>query len=162
MLTASTISRGAVVAGIVLWLQACAAPPKMIIESPPPPPPPPSVQPRPVESRPSVAPVAALMRKAQVEQRAGRLAEAGAVVERALRIDPYDPDLWQSLAVIRLAQGDAAQAEVLASKSNSVANNDPDLQTRNWEIIARARRASGNEKGARNADRRARLYDNRL
>jgi predicted Zn-dependent protease len=76
-----------------------------------------------------------------------------------LRIDPYNSKLWQLLAIIQLKQGAAAQAEVMALKSLSIARNNSPLQQENWIIIARARRLKGDIQGARNANQRASAFD---
>ncbi|HVL35497.1 MAG TPA: tetratricopeptide repeat protein, partial [Burkholderiales bacterium] len=72
---------------------------------------------------------------------AGRLAEAGASLERALRIEPRNPRLWHELARVRLAQGQFAQAEHLAARSNSFAAGDGTLRAQNDKLIAEARAA---------------------
>lgn len=150
--------RGAVAACVVLiGLNACnTAPPKIIIE------PNPSSKAARRQfhaTQPSAALIKALIQTAQGEQRAGDSRRAAATVERALRIDPYNPELWQLLAMIRLQQGDVAQAEVMAAKSNSVVGNNHALQRDNWAIIARARRLKGDVRGARDAQRRAAAFD---
>src|SRR5260370_15926083 len=55
--------------------------------------------------------VAGLMDGARADAAAGRLANAAASLERALRIEPRNPRLWQELPRLRLKQGDYAQAE---------------------------------------------------
>lgn len=145
---------GPIAISIVMGLHGCAVGPLEPEAAPSPVPqsPAPVVQ---GQSHRSRAPVTALMARAQDEQRAGRLELAAVHVERALRIDPYAAGAWQLLAEIRLQQGAAAQAEVMAMKSNGFAFEDRTLQRRNWSIIAQARRLQGNERGARVADRRA-------
>ncbi len=151
--------RGIAAAGLFLiCLHGCVAPPKTDTPAPPPPPVP-TAQEQSEAPQPSAAPVVALIKKAQGERREGRLEQAAASVERALRIDPYDSKLWNLLAAIRLQQGNAAQAEAMASKSNSLARNDRRLQRENWLIIAQARRQRGDEDGAREAEQRARTDD---
>ena len=49
---------------------------------------------------------------------------AAASIERALRIEPRNPRLWQELARVRLKQGQYAQAENVAARSNSWAGDD--------------------------------------
>jgi cytochrome c-type biogenesis protein CcmH/NrfG len=101
-------------------------------------------------------PVGELLAKAELEHSAGQLSQAEATLERAIRIAPKDPVLWQRLAEIRLDQGDAQQAETLARKSNSLVTLDTNLMHRNWQIIAQARRMRGDEEGAQEAEGRAR------
>jgi Flp pilus assembly protein TadD len=101
---------------------------------------PPLVTPAPDAPRENVA-VARLMENARADTRAGRLAEAGASLERALRIEPRNPRLWHELARVRLAQGQFAQAENLAARSNSFAGSDSTLRSQNEQLIAEARAA---------------------
>jgi predicted negative regulator of RcsB-dependent stress response len=95
--------------------------------------------------------VIALMHKAQQQSAAGRLDEARASLERALRIEPHNPVLWQELARVRLDQGQYRQAENLAAKSNVLARTDRYLQAKNWRIIGEARSRRGDLQGAREA-----------
>jgi Tfp pilus assembly protein PilF len=88
---------------------------------------------------------------ARADSAAGRLANAAASLERALRIEPRNPRLWQELARVRLKQGDYAQAESTAARSNSWAGGDHALRAENWRLIAQAREARGDADGARAA-----------
>ena len=116
-------------------LSACAAAPG---PSPAPveqAPPPPSAGPR------ENTAVAGLMESARTDAAAGRLPSAAASLERALRIEPRNPRLWQQLARVRLQQGDFAQAESLAARSNSYAGGDSTLRAENQRIVDEARNA---------------------
>ncbi|HMC36070.1 MAG TPA: tetratricopeptide repeat protein [Myxococcales bacterium] len=95
--------------------------------------------------------IAALMDGARADAAAGRLTNAAASLERALRIEPRNPRLWQELARVRLKQGDYAQAESTAARSNSWAGGDNQLRAENWRLIARARDARGDAEGAKAA-----------
>ena len=95
--------------------------------------------------------IASLLDGARADTAAGRLANAAASLERALRIEPRNPRLWQELARVRLKQGDYAQAESTAARSNSWAGGDSGLRAENWRLIAQAREARGNTEGARSA-----------
>jgi len=97
------------------------------------------------------AAIASLMDGARSDVAAGRLANAAASLERALRIEPRNPRLWQELARVRLKQGDYAQAESTASRSSSWAGSDNALRAENWRLIAHAREARGDAEGARAA-----------
>ena len=52
--------------------------------------------------------IAGLMQSARDDAAAGRLVQAAATLERALRIEPRNPRLWNELARVRLRQGDNA------------------------------------------------------
>ncbi len=95
--------------------------------------------------------IAGLLLGARTDAAAGRLANAAASLERALRIEPRNPRLWQELARVRLKQGDYAQAESTAARSNSWAGSDNALRADNWRLIAHAREARGDAEGARMA-----------
>jgi predicted Zn-dependent protease len=88
---------------------------------------------------------------ARSDAAAGRLSNAAATLERALRIEPRNPRLWQELARVRLQQGDHAQAESVAARSNSWAGSDNILRAENWRLMAQAREARGDSDGARKA-----------
>jgi Tetratricopeptide repeat len=113
-------------------------------------------QPGPRAVTPSSPAVVALLGQAEDHANAGDLESAAASLERAIRIEPRNPLLWYHLATVKLAQQEAAQAEQLAVKSNSLAAGNRLQQSRNWRLIARARQALGDGTGARAAERRAR------
>ena len=115
-----------------LLVTGCAAPPKGPTEQPAPPPPPET----PI-ARESVA-VAGLMESARADAASGRLVQAAASLERALRIEPRNPRLWHELARVRLRQGDTVQASNLAARSNSFAGSDARLRAANQSIIEQA------------------------
>lgn len=95
--------------------------------------------------------IAGLMESARADAAAGRLPNAAASLERALRIEPRNPRLWQELARVRLQQGDYSQAEGLALRSNAWGGADNPLRAENWRLIAQARQARGDADGARKA-----------
>lgn len=103
--------------------------------------------------------VQVLMRRAEDQSRAGDLASAVSSIERGLRIEPRNSELWYRLAALREEQGKHALAESLAVKSNSMAGAyEQSLKRRNWLLIARSRRAQGKETAARDAEREAGRY----
>lgn len=101
-------------------------------------------------------PVLALLTTAQQQQGGGDLNGASSSLERAQRIAPREPQVLFRLAQVRLAQGDAAQAEQFARRALSYANGRPDLQARLWETIAQAREKQGDAAGAATARQNAR------
>lgn len=100
--------------------------------------------------------VVALLEQAEQQANAGELEAAAASLERAIRIDARNPVIWYHLATVRLSQGEAAAAEQLAGKSNSLAPGNPAQQSRNWLLIAEARRQQNDRNGAAAAEQRAR------
>ena len=127
-------------------IAGCATPPEPGPETPPAAEPAPEAQQR----RENVA-IAGLMESARADSAAGRLANAAASLERALRIEPRNPRLWQELARVRLKQGQFAQAESVAARSNSWAGEDKALRAENWRLIAQSREARGDSEGAKAA-----------
>ncbi len=83
------------------------------------------------------------MESARADTAAGRLANAAASLERALRIEPRNPRLWHELAQVRFRQRDYAQAESLATRSNTWAGSDAELRAANQRLIEEARAARG-------------------
>lgn len=108
---------------------------------------------------PSSSAVIALVDRADRQYQARDLDAAAASLERALRIEPRNPRLWQRLAAVRLDQGQYDQAIQLAAKSNSLSGGSRSLQAQNWQLIATARRAKGDLAGAQSADRKAREFE---
>lgn len=86
--------------------------------------------------------VATLLARAQIKQGQARWEQAAELLERALRIEPRNAQLWHRLAKIRLQQGRYGMAESLAQKSNALAKDDETLKRLNAELIAAARRGS--------------------
>jgi len=124
--------------------------------------PPPGAPQPPIEARPLPVPearpgpkenvaVAGLMDSARNDTASGKYPSAAASLERALRIEPRNPRLWQELARVRLKQGDYVQAENLAARSTGWAGSDNQLRADNWRIIAAAREARGDRAGAQTA-----------
>jgi Tfp pilus assembly protein PilF len=111
----------------------------------------PEPAPAPVSSAKENIAVAGLMDSARADTAAGNLAGAAASLERALRIEPRNPRLWHELARVRLKQGQFAQAESVAARSNSWAGEDRALRAENWRLIAQAREARGDTEGAKAA-----------
>jgi predicted Zn-dependent protease len=139
---------------LLVFLVACATPPETPPSSPPAPPPeapaiPQAEAPPPPVARSENTAVAGLMETARADAAAGKLSSAAASIERALRIEPRNPRLWQELARIRFQQGQFVQVESVAARSNSFAGADNALRAENFRLIAQAREARGDADGAR-------------
>ncbi|MFZ3207015.1 MAG: tetratricopeptide repeat protein [Pseudomonas sp.] len=102
-------------------------------------------------------PVLALLTTAQQQQGSGDLNGAASSLERAQRIAPREPQVLYRLAEVRLAQGDAAQAEQFARRGLSYASGRPALQASLWNLIAQARERQGDSAGAAQARERAKV-----
>lgn len=92
--------------------------------------------------------VVALLDSAATKERAGQLEQAAATLERALRLEPRNAMLWHRLARLRLKQGQWRNAVDFASKSNSLAGGNSELQGWNWAVIAEAKERLGDVQGA--------------
>ncbi|MGN7744233.1 tetratricopeptide repeat protein [Pseudomonas sp. 22526] len=102
-------------------------------------------------------PVLALLTTAQQQQASGDLNGASSSLERAQRVAPREPQVLYRLAQVRMAQGDAAQAEQFARRGLSFANGRPDLQASLWALIAQAREKQGDVAGAAQARQKAKV-----
>jgi Flp pilus assembly protein TadD len=95
--------------------------------------------------------VVALLDTADRQKDAGQLSAAAASLERALRIEPRNPETWYQLAVVRFREGYLHQAEQLARKAESLAGGDNAARARSWRLIGAAREQAGDFEGARTA-----------
>src|SRR5215467_3007592 len=138
------MKRAFVALAIALLLAACASTPR---PEPGPPPSPFSTLP----PHPETPAIASLIDNARLDSQAGRYSNAAASLERALRIEPRNPRLWQELSRVRYSQRDFGQAESCAQRSNSWAGSDNALRFQNWQLIAQARDARGDSTGAKAA-----------
>lgn len=110
--------------------------------------------PRNIEASGTAAPVLSLVRQARELAAGGKTEPAAAALERALRIEPRNPWVWQALAGLHLQLGQAEQAESEALKSNSLGRRNPWIEVGNWRVIAAARSRRGNVAGAAQAEAR--------
>jgi len=101
------------------------------------------------------AAITSLVSSADNSIKRGDYRAASAAIERALRHDPKNADLWHRLAQIRLRQSEYAQVESLSLKSNALSNGNKPLMARNWSLISKARRLRGDGVGADEAEVRA-------
>ncbi|MDC6380272.1 hypothetical protein BW687_008800 [Pseudomonas graminis] len=100
-------------------------------------------------------PVLALLTTAQQQQSGGDLNGASSSLERAQRVAPREPQVLYRLAQVRLAQGDAPQAEQLARRALTYANGRASLQASLWGLIAQSREKQGDAAGAALARQKA-------
>jgi len=102
-------------------------------------------------------PVLALLTTAQQQQASGDFNGASSSLERAQRVAPREPQVLYRLAQVRMAQGDAAQAEQFARRGLTLANGRPALQANLWELIGQARDKQGDSQGAALARQKAKV-----
>lgn len=83
--------------------------------------------------------VTTLIKEADRMRAEGDLGRAASVLERAQRIEPQNPYVWNRLAHVRLDQGRTREAAELAAKSSSLAGADEGLKRDNANLIALAK-----------------------
>lgn len=120
----------------VLILNGCATPRKIEPPSIPVTPPPP------LEYKPVTGPAAGLYRDADRALQSGRLAESEMLLERALRIEPHNPYYWHAMAQVKYRQKKYSETVQFCLKSQSLAGKQPQLLTRNKELLQQAKKAA--------------------
>lgn len=96
-----------------------------------------------------------LLAQAREAERGGDLERAATLLERALRIQPRDPELLQQMAEIQLARNQFEQALSFAARSFDVGPKVGELCARNWRTVGEAREELGDMPGAEEARQRA-------
>jgi tetratricopeptide (TPR) repeat protein len=96
-----------------------------------------------------------LTAQAEGAERAGDLDQASGYLERALRIQPRDPQLLQHMAEIKLQEEDYQQALNFAAKSYDIGPRVGEICSRNWRTIGVAREHLNDVSGAGEAEVRA-------
>ena len=110
---------------------------------------------RPIKQTQTSSAVSGLLKNAKNLNSKGKSPQAAALLERALRIEPRNAHVWNQLAQVRYTQKRYKQAESLALRSNQYAGQNRALRKNNWNLIADARAATGNNPGAATARKRA-------
>ncbi len=101
---------------------------------------------------PAVKQLTAQAREAEL---AGDLGQAGTYIERALRIEPRDPQVLQHMAEIKLQEKDYQQALNFAVRSYDIGPRVGEICSRNWRTISVAKEYLQDASGARDAEKRA-------
>jgi len=96
-----------------------------------------------------------LTAQAREAERTGDLDRADSYLERALRIQPRDPQLLQHMAEIKLQEQDYQQALSFAVRSYEIGPRVGEICSRNWRTIGVAREHLNDINGAREAEARA-------
>lgn len=81
-----------------------------------------------------------LLLEGRTRRLAGDLAQASMTLERAIRIEPGQAEIWLELARVRLLEGNRDQAVQLASKARSLAPEHSSVAGQSAELIAEASR----------------------
>lgn len=105
----------------------------------------------PVPSTRSASPaVKSLMTSARADIALGRSRSAISKLERGLRIEPENAQLWHMLARSHYSNSAFLHSISIAKKSNSLTNNN-DLIAENWKLIKQAGERSGNASAIKEA-----------
>jgi tetratricopeptide (TPR) repeat protein len=95
-----------------------------------------------------------LTAQAREAEGAGDLEQASSYLERALRIQPQDPQLLQHMAEIKLQEQDYQQALNFAVRSYDTGPRVGEICSRNWRTISVAREHLNDVSGASEAEAR--------
>jgi hypothetical protein len=80
----------------------------------------------------------ALLAQSRSERAAGSYAQATASIERALRLDPNNAELWVERGELALQTGNAAQAATMARKALTLTSGDRTLTARAERLLRAA------------------------
>lgn len=86
---------------------------------------------------------------------AGDYSQAVVLLERALRIQPRNPEILQNLAEVHLQVQDYSQALNFAERSYDTGPRVGEICSRNWRTISVAREHLGDHPGSVDAEQRA-------
>lgn len=89
---------------------------------------------------------ASLYKQAKTKFATLQYSSAEEKLERALRINPKHPDLWNLLAQVKLQENDYSNAITMAEKSNLYAASGSAVEKQNWKLIKVASKKTGNIK----------------
>ncbi len=96
-----------------------------------------------------------LTAQAEGAERTGDIDKATGYLERALRIQPQDPQLLQHMAELKLQKSDYQQALNFAVRSYDTGPRVGEICSRNWRTISVAREHLRDTRGADEAEARA-------
>ncbi|MCJ8297348.1 MAG: tetratricopeptide repeat protein [Pseudomonadales bacterium] len=100
----------------------------------------------------------ALLNTAKYQTTSGKLRAAQSSLERALRISPKDPEVYQSLGEVHRQLGEFAQAEQFVLKGIAVAAGQSSKLRRLWSALAKIRSQAGDTVGANQAFQKSQSY----
>lgn len=99
--------------------------------------------------------VTQLMADAGSAESSGDYDQAAALLERALRIQPQNPEILQSMAEVQLGVRDYQQALNFAVRSYDLGPRVGEICSRNWRTISVAREYLGDHGGSIEAEKKA-------
>jgi len=96
-----------------------------------------------------------LLADAGTAESAGDYGQATTLLERALRIQPRDPEILQNLAEVQLQVQDYEQALNFATRSYDIGPRVGEICSRNWRTISVSREHLGDHAGSAQAEQKA-------
>ena len=99
--------------------------------------------------------VTELLADASTAESNGRYEQASMLLERALRIQPRNPEILQNMAEVQLQVRDYEQALNFAVRSYDLGPRVGEICSRNWRTIAVSREHLGDHGGSVEAEKRA-------
>ena len=96
-----------------------------------------------------------LLADASTAESAGDYGQAATLLERALRIQPRDPEILQNLAEVQLQIKDYEQALNFATRSYDIGPRVGEICSRNWRTISVSREHLGDHAGSVQAEQKA-------
>jgi len=96
-----------------------------------------------------------LATEAAEAEKIGNLDQAAVLLERALRIQPRNPEVLQHMAEVQLQKKDYEQALNFATRSYDIGPRVGEICSRNWRTISVAREYLGNPSGSVEAEEKA-------
>jgi tetratricopeptide (TPR) repeat protein len=96
-----------------------------------------------------------LLADAGTAEQSGDYGQAATYLERALRIQPRDPEILQSMAEVQLQIQDYEQALNFASRSYDIGPRVGEICSRNWRTISVSREHLGDHPGSAEAEKKA-------
>ena len=96
-----------------------------------------------------------LLTEAAQAEDSGDFDQAAVLLERALRIQPRDPEILQHMAEVQLRKKDYEQALTFAARSYDIGPRVGEICSRNWRTISVARGHLGDNSGSAQAENRA-------
>jgi tetratricopeptide (TPR) repeat protein len=79
-----------------------------------------------------------LLQQSRAQRAAGSLPAARATLERALRLDPNNPEVWIELGELELQTGNLTQATAMARKALTLTGRDSRLASRAERLLRAA------------------------
>ncbi len=113
---------------------------------------PPPHPPQPARENHLSAATQSLVTQARTLIARGDLPAASSTLDRALRIEPNNPLVWIELGRLRLAEGDAHQAEGCGRKALALASGDRGAQAQAGRLLADALRGQRRDQEAREVE----------